>query len=68
MTKYQQYRAGIQEDSEVNEDRLKLKICKENSKDPKNNHQRKKIKTGARPRQPGGLELRFRNEMPNPGL
>ena len=59
MIKYHQYRGTIQEESEVNWDRLLLKAHQENFKDPRNDRIKEKVETGARPQRPGSLELRF---------
>lgn len=59
MIKYHQYSGTIQEESEVNWDRLLLKTHQENFKDPGNNLIKEKVETGARPKWPGSLELRF---------
>lgn len=59
MIKYHQYCGTIQEESEVNWDRLLLKAHQENFKDPRNNLIKEKVETGARPKRPGSLELRF---------
>ena len=58
MIKYHQYCGTIQEESEVNWDRLLLKAHQENFKDPRNNLIKEKVETGAKPKRPGSLELR----------
>ena len=43
MIKYHQYRGTIQEESEVNWDRLLLKAHQENFKDPRNDRIKEKV-------------------------
>lgn len=59
MMGYQEYSGAIQEESEVSWHSLLLRACQENFKIQETSPLKKKMETGARPKWPGILELRF---------